>query len=63
MKIIIAENMEEFNEIAADIVSRQIRNKPDSVLGLATGSTPSDYMHCWPISIRRENGLFKGKDL
>jgi glucosamine-6-phosphate deaminase len=40
LKIIIAENMEEFNEIAADIVSRQIRNKPDSVLGLATGSTP-----------------------
>ncbi|MGI5851114.1 MAG: glucosamine-6-phosphate deaminase [Clostridiales bacterium] len=40
MKIIITENMGEFNKVAADIVSRQIKNKPDSVLGLATGSTP-----------------------
>jgi glucosamine-6-phosphate deaminase len=40
LKIIITENMGEFNKVAADIVSRQIKNKPDSVLGLATGSTP-----------------------
>ena len=37
----------------ADIVSRQIRNKPDSVLGLATGSHPPSVICCWPISIRR----------
>ncbi|HZJ57503.1 MAG TPA: glucosamine-6-phosphate deaminase [Clostridia bacterium] len=40
MKIIISESREEFNGTAADIVRRQIQDKPDSVLGLATGSTP-----------------------
>lgn len=40
MKIIIAKNKEEFDKIAADIVSQQLKDKPDSVLGLATGSTP-----------------------
>ncbi len=40
MKIVIAQNKEEFNKLAAELVSRQIKDKPDSVLGLATGSTP-----------------------
>lgn len=40
MEIIIAQNKEEFDKIAADIVSQQLKDKPDSVLGLATGSTP-----------------------
>ena len=40
MEIIIAKNKEDFDRIAADIVSQQIKDKPDSVLGLATGSTP-----------------------
>lgn len=40
MKIIIAKNKEEFDRIAADMVSQQLKDKPDSVLGLATGSTP-----------------------
>ena len=40
MEIIIAQNKEDFDRIAADIISQQIKDKPDSVLGLATGSTP-----------------------
>ena len=37
---IVCQNYEEMSRKAADIVERQISNKPDSVLGLATGSTP-----------------------
>ena len=40
MKKIVCENYEELSKAAADIVERQLSNKPDSVLGLATGSTP-----------------------
>ena len=40
MEIIIAQNKEDFDRIAAAIISQQIKDKPDSVLGLATGSTP-----------------------
>jgi len=40
MKKIICENYDEMSFTAADIFTRQLREKPDSVLGLATGSTP-----------------------
>jgi len=40
MKIIVARNYEDMSEKAAEIVVQQIISKPDSVLGLATGSTP-----------------------
>ncbi|NLJ40487.1 MAG: glucosamine-6-phosphate deaminase [Clostridiales bacterium] len=40
MNIIIARNKAEFDKAAAAVISRQIKKKPDSVLGLATGSTP-----------------------
>jgi len=40
MEIIIAETTEEMSRLAADIVERQLLRKPNSVLGLATGSTP-----------------------
>lgn len=40
MRIIHAKNNEEMSKIAAEIFIRQITNKPDSVLGLATGGTP-----------------------
>lgn len=40
MKVIITESKDEFDRRAADLVSQQIKQKPDSVLGLATGSTP-----------------------
>ncbi len=40
MKIIIAEDYKELSRKAANIISAQIILKSDSVLGLATGSTP-----------------------
>ena len=40
MKKIILENYEAVSCAAADIFARQLEKKPDSVFGLATGSTP-----------------------
>ena len=40
MRIIIAKDYEDMSRKAANILSAQIILKPDSVLGLATGSTP-----------------------
>ena len=40
MKKIVCENYEEICKVAADYYARQLNQKPDSVLGLATGSTP-----------------------
>jgi glucosamine-6-phosphate deaminase len=40
MKKIICASYDEMSALAADIIAEQIRTKPDSILGLATGSTP-----------------------
>ena len=40
MKKVVCENYEAVCNFAADIYVQQIKDKPDSVLGLATGSTP-----------------------
>ena len=40
MNKIVCDNYDEMSRAAADIVTRQLKQKPDSVLGLATGSTP-----------------------
>jgi glucosamine-6-phosphate deaminase len=40
MEIIIQATAEAATELAAGMIARQLREKPDSVLGLATGSTP-----------------------
>ena len=40
MNIIVAKNYEEMSDKAAQIMAEVIKNKPDCVLGLATGSTP-----------------------
>jgi len=40
VKKIVLENYDAVSRAAADIFERQLREKPDSVLGLATGSTP-----------------------
>ncbi len=40
MRIILAKDYEEMSQKAAHIIAGQIIMKPDSVLGLATGSTP-----------------------
>ena len=40
MEVIIKDNYEELSKFAAQFIADQINNKPDTVLGLATGSTP-----------------------
>ena len=40
MRLMLCENYEEMSDKSADIVANQIAIKPESVLGLATGSTP-----------------------
>ncbi len=40
MKIIITENFDQMSQRAAQVIAKQINEKSDSVLGLATGSTP-----------------------
>ena len=40
MRVIVCENYEEMSKTVAKLVASQLTLKPDSVLGLATGSTP-----------------------
>ena len=40
MRIIIKDNYEAVSAAAGDIIAGQVKQKPDSVLGFATGSTP-----------------------
>ena len=40
MKILIAENMDEFNNLGAQVVADVINQKNDATIGFATGSTP-----------------------
>ena len=40
MRLILCKDYEEMSKAAAKIVASQIVLKPDSILGLATGSTP-----------------------
>ena len=40
MKKIVCNSYDEMSTAAADIFAQQLKEKPDSVLGLATGSTP-----------------------
>ncbi|NQU77682.1 glucosamine-6-phosphate deaminase [Candidatus Falkowbacteria bacterium] len=40
MKLILCETYDEMSKKGAEIFIEQLKNKPDSVLGLATGSTP-----------------------
>ena len=40
MKRIICDNYDEMSKLAADMYVQQLKDKPDSVLGLATGTTP-----------------------
>ncbi len=40
MKVIVAENYAEQSRLAADVIEKIVREKPDCCLGLATGSSP-----------------------
>ncbi len=56
MRIVVKENYECLSRDVADMIARAISEKPDIVLGLATGSTP---LGCYRELIRmhREEGL------
>jgi len=40
MEVIIKETYEEMSKLAAEMIAKVVRSKPNAVLGLATGSTP-----------------------
>jgi len=46
MKIIKTANYEEMSRAVADLIIAQVKEKPDSVLGFATGSTPVGAYKC-----------------
>ena len=55
MKIIKVKNYDEMSEEALKVVLEVVKNKPDAVLGLATGSTPLG-LYAKMIEDHRENG-------
>lgn len=55
MKIIKVKNYEEMSEKAFELVLEVVKNKPDAVLGLATGSTPLG-LYAKMVEDHRENG-------
>ncbi len=56
MEIIIKENGQAASEAAARVVARLVREKPNAVLGLATGSTPL-MLYRELIRLHQEEGL------
>ena len=56
MEIIIKENGQEASETAARVVARLVREKPNAVIGLATGSTPL-MLYRELIRMHQEDGL------
>lgn len=56
MEVIITRTAEEMSTLAADIIETQIMHKPNTVLGLATGSTPIG-LYQELIRRHREKGL------
>ena len=56
MEVIITDNYESMSKLAASIIRQQLLCKPNSVLGLATGSTPvGTYKEL--ARLHREEGL------
>jgi glucosamine-6-phosphate deaminase len=56
MEVIIAKDRKELAEVAAGIIRDQILRKPNSVLGLATGSTPEE-TYARLVKYHKEEGL------
>jgi len=56
MEVIIKANAEEASREATAFLVRQCRNKPDSVLGLATGSTPVG-LYCQLVALVQNGQL------
>ena len=56
MEVIVKENFEEMSRVAARMVARVLNEKPNAVLGLATGSTPLG-LYKELVRMHREEGL------
>jgi len=56
MEIIVTRDYEEMSDRAAEIVIGAVRAKPDTVLGLATGSTPEG-LYARMVKAHKEEGL------
>lgn len=56
MEVIIVEDRAELARVASDIIAGQVTAKSDSVLGLATGSTPEDTYRLL-VDKHKNNGL------
>ena len=56
MEIIIVKDRVALAQHAAAIIQKQVENKPDSVLGLATGTTPED-TYALLVKAHKEDGL------
>lgn len=54
MKIVIAKNYEEMSELAAKEIAELVNEKPNCILGLATGSTPEG-MYRKLVSMNQNN--------
>jgi len=56
MEVIVKNNYEEMSKLAAEMIAKIVRSKPNVVLGLATGSTPiGTYKEL--IRMHKEEGL------
>ena len=56
MQFIICEDYNEISKTAARIMEAQIKSNPESILGLATGSTPVG-MYKELVRMHKEEGL------
>ena len=56
IKLQILENAQAVAQAAAAILAEQVRQRPDAVLGLATGSTP-EATYAELVRLHREEGL------
>ena len=60
MEVIVKDSVEEMSTAAARLVAQQLNAKPDSVLGLATGSTPLG-LYAELVRMHKEEGLDFGQ--
>ncbi len=58
MRIIATKNYDEMSRAAASLIAAQVLQKPDSVLGLATGSRPSALIKSSSSGTRRGRWTF-----
>lgn len=56
MEVIIQETPEKASELAAKVIAKQVREKPDCIMGLATGRTPMNTYRAL-ARMHREDGL------